>query len=127
VLLLLLSCAISSDIDSVGAPDFPEQVVEWRSAALSCNDTQADLSAWTTGPGSTATVWAEGSAQDGFPVQDTISMVLISQDSSTGIQSWSYSGALEELPCTEISAWQVELMDARGEALHCMNQDQEPC
>jgi hypothetical protein len=54
-------------------------------------------------------------------------MLLISQDSSTGIQSWSYSGALEELPCPEISAWQVELMDARGEALHCMNQDQEPC
>ena len=127
MLLLLLSCADGSDIDSVGAPDFPEQVVQWRRAELSCDDTQTGLSAWTTGPGSTATLWAEGSVQDGSPVQAAVSMILISQDSSTGIQSWRYSGALEELPCPDISAWQLELIDARGDALHCMNQEQEPC
>ncbi|MFT5585557.1 MAG: hypothetical protein ACI9VR_003149 [Cognaticolwellia sp.] len=127
MLLLLLSCVDGSNIDSVGAPDFPELPVQWRQAELRCEGTQTRLSAWTTGPGSTAALTAAGTVEDGSAVQADVSLVMSSQDQTSSVQSWSYSGALEELPCPSVSTWRLVLRDARGEVLHCLNQEQASC
>ncbi len=127
MLLLLLGCADDSLIDSVGEPDFPAQSVQWRQAELRCTGSQVGIRAWTTGPGSTASLYAVGTLEDGSESEATEALSLDSQDTTSGVQAWTYSGYLELLPCAQVSAWQLTLRDARGDELHCMNQEQSPC
>ena len=127
MLLLLLSCANESAVDSVGEPDFPEWSAQWRQSELRCEGSQVRIRAWTTGPGSTATFLASGTLEDGSATKATTALSLQSQDATSGIQSWTYSGNLDLLACSQLSAWQLSLWDASGEELDCKDQEQDPC
>ena len=127
MLLILLSCTDAGVLDSAGQPDFPALSAQWQQAELRCEGRQVQIRAWTTGPGSTAVATAQGTQEDGSSIQASTDLSLESEDAASGTQAWAFSGSLELLPCSQIDAWQLVLSDARGQPLHCMNQDQDTC